>query len=240
MPSPSGPCGGSRKEPRREARRPGRRRARAGPPAKPPKDRESREAKTSLRCGRDRPLPAPPTLDRRPTLLKLASTASANCGPSTKGTKRKRVGVRDRTPVLDDQSSWIVKMIVAGAPDAVRTKPSLGSTVYVAPRSARICVPSAALSYTIVTVKETSAPIPTGTPVQVTVQPAATQSSPKAGSLLATADPPEPPYVTVPVPAPPGTLTTNVRSIRAVAPPKFFTLNEYTVVPETTPSAGGP
>src|SRR6266540_971040 len=131
-------------------------------------------------------------------------------------------------------------MIVAGAPDAVRTKPSLGSTVYVAPRSAWICVPSAALSYTIVTVNETSAPIPTGTPDHVTVQPDAMQSSPRAGSLLAPADPVDPPYVTVPLPAPPGTLTMKDRSSSAAAPPKFFTLNEYTVVPETTPSSGTP
>src|SRR6266571_3672403 len=89
-------------------------------------------------------------------------------------------------------------------------------------------------------VNDTSDPIPTETPDHVTVQPEAMQSSPMAGSLLAPCGPVEPPYVTVPLPAPPGTLTMKDRSSSAAAPPKFFTLNEYTVVPETTPSPGVP
>src|SRR5213594_3561136 len=92
----------------------------------------------------------------------------------------------------------------------------------------------------MVTVNDTLAPIPTETPVHVTVQPVAMQSSPMAGSLLAPCGPVEPPYVTVPIPAPPGTLTMKDRSSSAAAPPKFVTLNEYTVVPETTPSPGIP
>src|SRR5438128_2464958 len=42
------------------------------------------------------------------------------------------------------------------------------------------------------------------------------------------------------LPTPSARLTTKIRSRSASAPLKFLTLNEYTVVPETTPSVGSP